>query len=765
MQRLQMPVKMVVMATLLVLPLLATGIKLAKSYQDERDIALLELAGVEVVRNIVDTTHQVIQYQGLSQWAELGASQARSALPAATQNLQKAVEQLDQSIQAHPQLALAQDWTPLRQSLAALGQGGAKAAGDSAAADTSDRLRKLSALTAETSGLVLDARSDTHYLMDIVVDRMSPLLLVTGSIRNDGTALLEQQNISGSSSELTRAFGRLGAQCDVLNNAQRLLEQRVASLQRAGAEPPEGWTEEQKLSTQFADTVRLTMGSGSWTEPQQHFGDGSKVLDAQIALGKAAGARLQDLLQARVRQAQTGLIGVGVGALVVLLMLAYGMVCFYRATIGGLRSLTAVIAKATNGDLSGEVDIPGRDELARLGHDFQAMLNNLSGLVADVRSVTAVVGHMGQQLVDDSSQLARRTQSQAASLEQATANVREAAETVTRNGEAVQDVSRVSEVLHRETEQASSYMERTVQGMGTLEATSQRMNEIIGVIDSIAFQTNILALNAAVEAARAGEAGRGFAVVAAEVRSLAQRTQSAAGEVRALIADSTSRVNNSVGEIRSVNEVMDKLVRGIRDIASRIDGMAAASQQQSVALKEVAQAMGEIDTVTHENAAMVDRTSDRADRLMGRTRELADAVQYMSLAQGTADVAMHMAQQALAHIQSVGYDRACEDFYNKSGPFIKGDLYIFVIDREGVYRVMGIDRSKSGSRVHDAPGVDGERLLADALEAADDGGGWIEYNISNPLTGDVRGKSSFVLPINDRLMVGCGAYRSAISGH
>ena len=450
----------------------------------------------------------------------------------------------------------------------------------------------------------------------------------------------------------------------------------------------------------------------------------------------------------------------GAGAALVLLLLAYGMASFYRATLDSLQQLNHVMEQATQGDLSNVVHVPGSDEMARMGATFATMLKRLSGLVADMRSVSAVLGHMGENLVEDGLNLSDRTQSQAASLEQASANVREVAETVTRNASAAQEMSRVSNQLHHNTEAASGLMHQTMQGMGTLEATSRRMTEIIGTIDSIAFQTNILALNAAVEAARAGEQGRGFAVVATEVRNLAQRTQSAASEVRQLIAESNQRVQTSVGEIHSVNGVMDTLVQGIRDMAGRIDGMASASQQQSAALSEVVQAMNALDQITNQNGDMVERTTQRSDRLMRRTQDLSHTVQHIKLPQGTADEARQLVEDAWTLIEQQGYERAAQQFY--SGRFVDRDLYIFVFDRNGVYQVMGADQRKNGTRLHDAPGVDADQLLRDAWERADQGGGWVEYNIISPATGEVRGKSSFVRAINDRLLIGAGAYRSAL---
>ena len=317
--------------------------------------------------------------------------------------------------------------------------------------------------------------------------------------------------------------------------------------------------------------------------------------------------------------------------------------------------------------------------------------------------------------------------------------------------------------LRLEADNASTLMGKTASAMKGLETTSNKMRDIIGTIDGIAFQTNLLALNAAVEAARAGEQGKGFAVVAAEVRALARRSQSAAAEVRTLIADSASMVNSTVSEINAVSNLMGSLVTGISEIAFNVEHMAEGSAKQSIALAEVVQAVGDLDKVTIENSSLVDRTSHRSARLMQRSRQLENAVTYIKLRQGTADEAMVLTERAYDLVQNMGYEQASEAFYDKSAGFIDRDLYVFVFDRQGVYRVMGADRNRVGTSLFDAPGVDAQQLLDDAWHRCDQGGGWVEYNIINLATGTVKGKSSYVLPLNDDLLIGCGAYRSALT--
>jgi hypothetical protein len=355
--------------------------------------------------------------------------------------------------------------------------------------------------------------------------------------------------------------------------------------------------------------------------------------------------------------------------------------------------------------------------------------------------------------------LSERAAAQGQHLQETSLHVKHVSETVARNASAAQEVSMMTTSLHQEADNAGKMMHEAMQSMGPLEVTSKRMSEIIGVIDGIAFQTNLLALNAAVEAARAGEQGRGFAVVAAEVRNLAKRSQGAAAEIRGLIAESSTRVGETVGNIKQINDTMESLISGIGEIAMNVNVMAEGSASQSAALEEVVHAVGDLDVLTHENAELVERASFNSDRMIAQASTLEISVGDMHLRQGTADQARQLVFDAMLQIRSAGYEQAVRDFHDPHGHFIDRDLYVFIFDRSGYYRVHGAMPEKDGTDLRAIAGLDADKLVADAWDVCDrEQGGWVNYTITNPVTHEVQAKTSYVMPLDDHRLIGAGCY-------
>ncbi|HSI57976.1 MAG TPA: methyl-accepting chemotaxis protein [Ideonella sp.] len=439
--------------------------------------------------------------------------------------------------------------------------------------------------------------------------------------------------------------------------------------------------------------------------------------------------------------------------------LLYLAAAFYSSFSGALRDLQRGVAAVAAGDLAHKVSIAGSDEMAHIGAVAEGMSDRLSSMVAEIRSSAVRVGLSGQQVAHSGQSLSQRTEVQAASLVQTIDTVGQLSQAVADNAAAAQELDRLTGRLRDEAEAGGSSMRATVESMATLEGSSRRMGEIIGVIDGIAFQTNILALNAAVEAARAGEAGRGFAVVATEVRQLAQRSSTAAAEIRTLIGQSTQQVGQSVSRIQQAGSALESVVAGVRDVSDRLRGIAQASAQQSTGLAEVTQSVGRLDEITRQNAQMVDESSHASHELVTRAAALSATVSTMRLRQGSADEARALVERAMGVVRQRGLEAASATFKDRSAPFLDRDLYIFIVDRDGRYQTHGAKPEMGGKRVHEVPGIDGDRFTHDAWAAAEAGGGWIEYDIVNPGSGVVQPKASYVVPIDKRLLLGCGIYR------
>lgn len=473
-----------------------------------------------------------------------------------------------------------------------------------------------------------------------------------------------------------------------------------------------------------------------------------------------AAASVLPLLIVWVFEGQPSLRAVALAAtLLGLGLLAYLMLSFYASFMSDFRQVLGAMEKTASGNLRSAMQVRGRDELADLARLLDRTIGNLSAMVAEVRSNSALVAHAGKSLAVGNRDLADRTEQQAANLEQTAASVHELSGTVQQNartaGESDQQAAQVRDVA----ESGAKSMGRAVESVEGIQKSAQQMNEIIGVIDSIAFQTNILALNAAVEAARAGEQGRGFAVVANEVRTLAQRSAASAREIRELIEASRSQVEASVAQIRTAGSSIGQIVTGVRGVAANMSLISASSAEQSTGLSEISSAVTQLDEITQRNAQMVERAVEQAEQLEHRAAHLSKAVSSFMLQQGTAEEAMQLVGRAQAMRRQRGREAFARDVTEPSQGFHDRDMYVFALDSTGVYRAFGGKPEKVGSRVQDIAGVDGQALLNAIVAQGEAGEGWVEYNIANPVTGAIQAKMSYVVKV-DELYVGCGVYKT-----
>ncbi|MGB9990607.1 methyl-accepting chemotaxis protein [Massilia sp. SM-13] len=304
------------------------------------------------------------------------------------------------------------------------------------------------------------------------------------------------------------------------------------------------------------------------------------------------------------------------------------------------RSVTAPIGEAValaetvaQGDLTVSISTARRDETGRLLTALQNMVQALTRTVGTVRQGTDAIATSSAEIAAGNLDLSRRTEQQAASLEETASSMEELTSTVRQNADNARQANQLVVSAADYASQGGQVVSQVVETMDAIKGSSGKIVDIIGTIDGIAFQTNILALNAAVEAARAGEQGRGFAVVAGEVRTLAQRSAAAAKEIKALIDDSVSKVDAGGRLVDQAGATMDKIVASVQQVADIMNEITSASQEQSAGIDQINLAVVEMDTVTQQNAALVEEASAAATSMQRQAAQLAETVAVFRLAQ------------------------------------------------------------------------------------------------------------------------------------
>jgi len=300
-------------------------------------------------------------------------------------------------------------------------------------------------------------------------------------------------------------------------------------------------------------------------------------------------------------------------------------------SLGGEPAYAAEIAdRIASNDLTAVIEI-APDDRSSLLCSMKRMQQQLTRTIGTIKVSADSIATATQQIAAGNEDLSQRTEEQAASLEETASSMEQLTSTVTQNSDNARQASQLAVQAVQVAEQGGTVVSRVVETMDGINASSDKIADIVGIIESIAFQTNILALNAAVEAARAGEQGRGFAVVASEVRSLAQRSSSASKEIKELIQDSVQRIQTGAGYVEQAGATMLEITQAVRRVTDIMSEIAAASQEQSKGIGQVSQAVTQMDEVTQQNAALVEQATAAASSLESQARDLRTSVSIFKL--------------------------------------------------------------------------------------------------------------------------------------
>ncbi|MGJ7507302.1 methyl-accepting chemotaxis protein [Variovorax sp. GT1P44] len=436
--------------------------------------------------------------------------------------------------------------------------------------------------------------------------------------------------IKSTDSETEAFFKKeLGAGQALINPLQKKLEELLTS------------PEEKKLYGDVAEARRVVLEILATLNKLKAAGDAEaagKLADSQFLAALGNYAKAVDNL-GEYERAQIDLTAKGIAkdhdagrlSLIVLsaVALLVGALAAWRLAVGIARPLARAVKVAetvASGDLGSHIEVESRDETGQLLQALKNMNDSLAKVVGEVRTGTDTIATASSQIATGNQDLSSRTEEQASSLEQTAASMEELTSTVKQNADNARQANQLAVSASEVAVKGGSVVSQVVDTMGSINASSRKIVDIIGVIDGIAFQTNILALNAAVEAARAGEQGRGFAVVASEVRNLAQRSAAAAKEIKTLIGDSVEKVEEGSKQVAEAGKTMEEIVDSVKRVTDIMGEITAASQEQTSGIEQINQAITQMDQVTQQNAALVEEAAAAAASLQEQAGSLVDAV-------------------------------------------------------------------------------------------------------------------------------------------
>jgi methyl-accepting chemotaxis protein len=482
----------------------------------------------------------------------------------------------------------------------------------------------LYGLISDNSKLTLDPDLDSYYAMAIVMD-YAPKLAETAA-RLDAMAL-KIKAAGAVSSDDDVAIQFIAARASTYRDSLTLAIERATGANPSLHDKLDGSKFEQTFAEfkSHADTLR----KGDLTAAQA--GIGGALSQDTLAVSSAATAVLDELLAIRINGFEQQRNVLLVITWISLSLAVYLMTSFYWSNLRGFQALMTRMRKLAQGDLTTTYPARGTDEIAQLLNAFNGSREQLQSLVLRIREVTTEIDTAGQQIASSNDELAQRESSQSSAVRNTAERAQHVQGNVQRNLDNALNGERVSNDARGVASRGNQAVSQVVQTMHAITSSSKKIGDIIGVIDDIAFQTNLLALNAAVEAARAGEQGRGFAVVASEVRNLAQRSATAANEIKKLIGASLEDVQKGAALVNGAGDTMKDILASVESVSHIMQEIATASRTQSADIAQLHQSIDRIDGDTQQNAARVEETAAIAQSLRSQVETLLDAVDMFTL--------------------------------------------------------------------------------------------------------------------------------------
>ena len=634
MGRLRLIPKFLIVAILFSAPAAVVSGLLIVELNKSISLAEKERVGVAHVMHVQELLRLVQQHRALRHLALAGNLPAKEAAVKIQEHISEKFNSLDVLQKAHPEMGIAASFLPNKESwMALLRNLSATKAKESYAAHTGliDQLQKLNTSIADNANLSLDPEVDTYYLINVFSKSLPELANVISDIAARGapyidTALLEPNEdvlINANIMWARRDIDRLPVQLEAMFKVEPSLKAKMESQQGALA-----------TNSRFLDRARNEVSNGvEQTSGTAFLAAGTQSVDALYAYAQSVGLLLDKALADRIASSELNRNLIISAILATLLTAAYLLTGFYLSFSREIAKLSGAVASVTNGNLSVLIQSTGKDEIAQLLNSFDGMRQVLAGLVAEIRQSTDSIATASSEIAHGNADLSARTEHQAGSLEETAAAMEELTGNVKQNTKSAQHANQNALSATSIAKQGGETVAQMIAIMDGIQQSSQKISDIIGVIDGIAFQTNILALNAAVEAARAGEQGRGFAVVATEVRNLAQRSASAAREIKTLITTSVEQVGAGSRQVQIAGNTMQQIVTSIEAVGTNMHDITTASAEQHSGIEQVNQTLEQLDEITQQNAALVEQAAAAAESMHDQAMHLTRAVAVFVIAE------------------------------------------------------------------------------------------------------------------------------------